>query len=196
VLAVAGILAVFPPFHIRPIDQARDAGAAAAFDPASGAAGFWSAHVEGASERALQVADLAAKLSARETDNLGRRSSVGGEPFFVVRGEGRVVSVEPRAVRVEVEGTDAEVLLRVGPLFGNVLRDSFESAEVSALSSFDANALGGELNKIAEREVQPAVVAAAQSGNVVSFVGVTQRRETADGHVSIVIIPLSIQVVK
>jgi hypothetical protein len=195
-LAVAGLLVAFPPFHVRPIAQARAGTEATKFDPASGAAVFWAAHIERAAESAHDVATVAARLANGDAADLGRRSSVGGQPFFVVKGSGTVSSVESRAVFLKVEGTNAEIQLRTGPLFGNVLRDGFESTEVAALSSFDANALSAELNKIAESRVQPTVVELAKPGQKISFVGATQRREAPDGHVSLVIIPVSVEAAK
>lgn len=195
-LGIAGALVAFPPFHVRAIDKPREGAQVGKFDAPSGAAVFWSAHITRSAEQARDLVEVATRLAAGEGESLGRRSSVGGEPFFVVKGAGTVTAVEPRAVRLKVEGTDAEVLLRTGPLFGNVLRDAFESSEVAALSSFDANALSAELNKIAETKVQPLVLERAKPGAKLQFVGATQRRETPDGHVSMIIIPVSLEIAK
>lgn len=192
-LGVAGMLLAFPPVHIRPMQEVGLKAQAAGFDPASGAAAFWSTHITRAAEHAHEIVELAAKLKAGDAGIPGRRSSVGGEPVFVVKGTGTVVAVEPRAVRVNVSGTHAEVLLRTGPLFGNLLRDAFESPEVATLSSFDANALAAELNKIAEEQVQPRVVESAMPGSVLSFVGATQPKTTPEGHLSIVVIPIDVE---
>lgn len=194
-LAAIGLLIVFPPFHLRPIGQARDTAQPPKFDPRSGASAFWSAHITDAGAHAIEAKVLAQALAAGDADGLGRRSSVGGEPFFLVKGTGMVAGVESRAVRLEIEGTKADVLLRVGPLFGNALRDAVESSEVAALSSFDANALSAELNKIAETTIQPQLMAAAKAGNVIAFVGVAQRREVPGDRFSIVVTPVQVRVV-
>jgi predicted lipoprotein len=194
-LAIVALLIVYPPFHVRRIDAPGDVATPPAFDAPRAAADFWRKHIARAGEGAVDLADLAAILAAGGGEKLGRRTSVGSEPVFVVKGSGRVVATDPRSVRLAIEGSEAQVSLRVGPVFGNVLRDAFESAEVAALSSFDANALSGEINKIAETTIQPRLVAVAKTGQRLSFVGGAQRRDTRDGGMAFVVVPVAVEVV-
>jgi hypothetical protein len=190
VAALVALFAVFPPFHVRKSGGSLPAaGQAAAFDAVAAARQFWQVHIDDAAAKALSLDELFRRLSAdpAEAGNLGRAAGVGANPVFVVRGSGKVIRVETGAVWLDAGIPGVEVALKTGPLFGNVLRDAFNSPETAALSSFNANALSAELNRLAEEHVHPPLIALAKVGAHLEFLGCAQRKPQKDGRDSLIV---------
>jgi predicted lipoprotein len=181
---------------VRRLSETRAASREApAFDATASAAAFWRKHIDNAATDAIRIEQLVTQLreDAEGAGKLGRRAGMGANPVYVVRGIGRVTKVDASAISVDIGMDEAEVIIRHGPIFGNALRDAFDSAEVSALNSFEANALSSELNRLAEDRVQPQASQLAKPGARLQFVGCAQRRAARDGGDTFVVVATHVE---
>jgi len=176
-LAIAWTL--FPLFHVRYSRAGNDTEiesreAVAVFDAQRFAKAFWTNKLLALSDHATDVGLLTAALTrdpAAAAQQYGRRTGLGGRYFYFIRGEGRVRAVDRRGVWLSIAGqSGTPVLLMVGPVFGNALRDATGFADITGFNSIDFDSFGAELNRLAENEVQPKLQK-ARFGTRVRIVG-------------------------
>lgn len=185
VLAAGVFLWAFPPIRIARLTTAASSGTAnvtpATFDPAVVAAKLWSGDLRDAAQRAPDASVVAAAI--RENPEAARRKharSVGmGAAYYFVRGSGKVVAADRSAIRVALGDTPSTVVaLRVGPIFGNAVRDGTGLIDVNqAPGLHEFNALSAELNKLVETELLPVLREKATVGSTITFAGCAEAAE-------------------
>jgi predicted lipoprotein len=196
-LVAGGVAAVFcfvfPPFRIvslKPAPAGRGGAPspattapAAAFDPAAAAAKFWEHELPAAHARAVDLAQLAPAVRAGAEAAKTRFAQAAGlgTAYYFVRGSGKVVARERNTLRLSITGAETEsVTIRLGPVFGNTVRDGTGLLDVNAFPGLqEFNALAAALNALVEQRVLPALKEKAQVGAVVSFVGCAEAPESA-----------------
>jgi hypothetical protein len=167
------VLALFPPFHIRPLSAVDIAkkGTGAVNVPGF-AERFWNEKLLSAGVPRVEAAGVVAALvqdPALAAEKYGRRAGVGGKTFFLVSGTGRVASIDHTGAWIDVGAADTpRVLLLTGPVFGNALRDVTGLLNLSDYSSVDFNSLSTQLNLLCETRAQPAL-RRARAGASISF---------------------------
>jgi hypothetical protein len=155
----------FPPFHVRHLaaHPAAPGGSQirgqTAFDARRYAQSFWREKLLTQADRAVDAATIAAAL-ARDSElaarQYGHRIGLGASAYYYVHGSGSVANVDHRGVWLKLDGyRQMPVLIPTGPIFSNALRDGTGSLDMATFSSFDFNALGVELNRLQEEQVQP-----------------------------------------
>lgn len=185
-VAAVALLWVFPLFRIVPLqsaaaDIANPAGGG--FDLAAMAAKLWSGELRAAAQRAADANVVAAAI--RDDPAAARRQharSVGlGAAYYFVRGSGKVIARDRNTVRLSLEGAQSAIVaLRIGPVFGNAVRDGIGLVDVNEVPGLhEFNALAAELNQLVESEVLPGLRERAEVGAVVTFAGCAEAPETA-----------------
>jgi predicted lipoprotein len=193
----------FPLFHVVPIERPvsiESQTASATFDPGAAAAKIWKTDFPAAAARAPELSAVVA--SVRENPGTAKtkfaKSSGLGVPYFFVRGHGRVITRERNYVRLAVDGAEKEVVaLRIGPVFGNTVRDGCGLLDVNAFPGLqEFNALSADLNALVEKEVLPALREKASVGATVQFAGCAEAPETAAdaGEPVLTIVPVQAEV--
>jgi predicted lipoprotein len=187
--AGVGVLGYFfPPFHVVPLRENGQRATATAFEPASYAERFWGERLIPGASKAVDVAELIAALekdgdAARR--KYGHTLGLGGPPTYLVKGTGRVVSVEKHAVRLALDDPSrGQVSLLADKVFGNAVRDGTGLLDVGDFARMqDFNALSAELNRRVEERVVPRLREQAAVGKTIRFVGCAEVTDTvADLH--------------
>jgi len=196
VLLFAALCWLFPPFHVVPLQQARQQ--QAAFDAAAFATVFWEKQLLPASERATPVSEFLAML-ARDPDaarkRFGRSPGLSSAVYFFVKGSGQVVDIEKETVQIALDASEAKarIGLSTGLLFGNTVRDGCGLLNVSDFpNSQDFNDLSTELNRLAETRVFPELRQRAVIGKPVRFTGCIELTEGPPPNL-VAIIPIKIE---
>jgi hypothetical protein len=195
--AAAIVFYVFPPFHIRPLASAgaRTAGVPGAIDVPQFADSFWTGKLVSPAIQPVDAQPLVAAFNddpARAVEKYGRRAGIGGKAFFLVSGQGRVVSTDRRGVRLSTEVQNGvELVLITGPVFGNALRDVTGLLKIDDFSSFDFNALGTQLNRLAETRAQP-VLAGVSVGSTLSFLAAGEFDDASGERPRIKLVPIRV----
>lgn len=204
VTAGLGLCWGFPLFRIVPLKApgvlSVEPSGVGTFDPAAAAARIWQTDLPAAALRAVELDTLAAALRAgpAQARATHARSTGLGTGYYFVRGRGRVVSRDRNQVRVELAGSAGTVVaLRIGPVFGNTVRDGCGLLDLNAfpgLSEF--NALAAALNALVEKNVIPGLRDRAVVGAEVQFSGCAEAPDSAAGadEPLLVLIPVQAEV--
>lgn len=188
-IAAAGALfiAFCPLLRIVPLEGGRGhaPAAAAAFDPAAAAARFWRTELPAAYGRAADLTEVARAVRSdpgRARVRFGKAAGLGAAYYFL-RGRGRVVSREGNRLLLAPAGGGTElILIRLGPVFGDAVRDGCGLIDVNAFPGLEEyNAFSAQLNSLVERTVLPRLRAQAVVGATIDLVGCAQAPEDAPG---------------
>jgi hypothetical protein len=192
------LLALFPPFHIRPLNAGsgpqRGVGAA---DMNGFAERFWNEKLLSPVVPTVEAGPLVAALvqnPALAAEKYGRRAGIGGKTFFLVSGAGRVASVDHTGAWIDVGGAEIpRVLLLTGPVFGNALRDVTGLLNLSDYGSVDFNSLSTELNHLSETRAQPALQRVG-AGASISFLAAGEINDASQAEPVLRLAPIRVQV--
>lgn len=178
VLVVAGALGtLFPPFHIRSLKAVRGAQESRQFNPAEFAATFWSGKLLPATEQAAEAATVLEKINSDPQavrKQFGRTVGVGSSYFLFLRGAGRIVSVDADSVGLSLkpQGSEPEVVIELGFVFGNAVRDATGLLNPSSFpNAQEFNDISAALNSLVETNVLPQLQQIAKVGGRIHFVG-------------------------
>jgi predicted lipoprotein len=208
ILAIAAVVGVtvvtwaFPLFHLVPLDKAREAREEAHVNAAEFAEKFWDERLPTALSRAP---DARAVLDAIEGDfqaareRYGRTVGISNSYFVCLQGSGRVVNVDAKGVGLVVRGGGAgpDVVLPVGMVFGNTVRDATGLLDLNKFpNSQDFNAIAAELNRLVETRVLPQLRERAEVGREIRFVGCAEVSSDAKRRRPLKVIPLRLEFLK
>ena len=201
ILGLAGVLFwLFPLFHVVRLDEARAEEQQSRFNAAKFAEAFWD-------ERLLPALDEAADAGAVLTairdnpqaarEQFGRKVGVSRTRFFVLRGSGRIVSVDEKAIGVALDqnGREPDVVLPIGLLFGNTARDATGLLDAGDFPhSQNFNDISTELNRIIEERVVPKLRKQSKVGRRIEFAGCAEVSDEVSDPRPLAIIPLKVDV--
>lgn len=199
--AAVGVLGwLMPPFHVVPLRQAQTARAQGVFKPSDYAEKFWRERLTPGlttAADATQVLDALAQDPAAAARKFGRTVGASDTALFFVAGTGTVVSLGDKGVGISLRSANsADVLLRIGMLFGNTVRDATGLLDVSKFAnSQDFNAISAELNRIVETRIVPQLKARAQPGVRLHVTAVFEVEAESEINRPLPAIPLAAEVV-
>lgn len=167
---------VCPPVHVVPLETGRQRRAGDRFDAEAFVEEFWERRLLPAEAQAIRAEVLLGLLQTRPEEALeryGRRLGLSRSTCFLVSGQGTVVTVDEAAVSLALEpGGPVAVVIGLGPVFGNTLRDGSGLLDVNEFpNSQDFNAISAALNRRVEERVLPLLKAGAVPGRTVAFAG-------------------------
>jgi predicted lipoprotein len=200
-LVAAGLLYVFPPFHI----VAKKSGgpivgtSGAAFDPVAFAREVWVGQLQPAAAIAPGLAPILADIRrdpVAAAKHHARQVGLGGVAYYFTRALGRVVAVEKSQILVVIDGVEgATVAVRTGSVFGNTVRDGCSLLEVNRVPGLaEFNALSAELNRLVEERVLPGIRSSATVGARLAFAGCAEAPESAGSGPLLTFIPVQAEV--
>ena len=179
----------FPLFHVVPLKQATAEKVAATFNATRFAETFWTNQLPAALDKTVKADVLLPTIQADAAvakKKFSRSIGLSEGYFYFVSGSGRVVAVSGDEVSLVVtdSGTNAEVALQTGLIFGNTLRDGTGLLNSSDYpNSQDFNDISAALNHIVEKRVLPKLREQAKVGAKISFAGCAEvADESADLH--------------
>lgn len=213
ILAILALLYFFPLFRVRRIDanaavgQGTTAGSAMAESgskPSSRQSAatiidqFWKERLPEAANKAVNVEELMS-LAATDPSNAlkkyGREVGLGGPTFLFVQGRGRIESVNEDQCQIALEGKSRSIILALGVLSGNAVRDSTGLIKVEDFAnSQNYNNLSSELNNRCETLVIAPIRDQLVVGAEVEFAGCGKVQDS-DGLKSLELIPVQLKVV-
>ena len=175
-VVIAGICWLFPPFHVVPLKIAAEQKAATVFNPAQFAETFWNSQLLPAIAKSVKAETLlpAIQSDAATAKKKFSRSIGAAENFFYfLSGSGKIVAVSDDEISLNATGgTNAEVSLQTGLVFGNALRDGTGLLDANNYpNSQDFNGISEALNHLVEMRVLPKLREQAKVGANISFAG-------------------------
>ena len=197
VLALVGVLCwVFPPFHVRSLKAVREAQAGAQFNAEEYASRFWSEELLPAAEKAVDVTTVLDSVAADPRsvgEQFGRTVGVSSSYYLFVRGIGRVVSADDDSIGLSLqpEGNEAQVVISLGFVFGNAVRDATGLIRASDYpNAQEYNDVSAALNSIVETKVLPRLHKIAAVGKRIEFAGCAEITEAQSDLDPLTLVPV------
>jgi|WetSurMetagenome_2_1015567.scaffolds.fasta_scaffold348372_2 predicted lipoprotein len=198
VLAVAaGFCWIFPPIHIRSLARVQAARAVARFNAPDFVDRFWNERLLKSLNQAADAGKVLAAIAAgpqQAHEQFGRSVGISSSYYFFLRGSGRVVSVDDQGIglSLKAEGNDVDVLVPLGLVFGNAVRDGTGLLDSSAFpNSQEFNDISAGLNHIVETQVLPELQRIAAVGKRVLFVGCVEVADEDQDLKPLKLVPIS-----
>ena len=188
--ALAVFLYFFPLFRVVSLKATAAAPtnlaagtAPAAFDAVAAATKFWQGDLRAAHPRATELGQLVSAIRANaDTAKAQYAKSAGlGSAYYFVRGTAKVIAREKNVLRLAPVGAESEIIsIRLGPVFGNTVRDGCGLLDVNAFPGLqEFNALSAELNALVEKSILPLLREKAVVGATLVLVGCAEAPESA-----------------
>ncbi len=199
VLAVAGFCRIFPPFHIRSLAQVQAAKASAQFSAADFVGKFWNERLLKSLDQVADAGKVLAAIAAgpkKAQEQFGRSVGISSSYYFFLRGAGRVVSADDAGVGLSLkgEGNEVDVLVPLGLVFGNAVRDGTGLLNSSAFpNAQEFNDISAGLNQIVETRVLPELQRIAAVGQRVQFVGCVEVADEDADLKPLKLVPISVK---
>jgi predicted lipoprotein len=162
---------------VHSLKVVREAQASQQFNAADFVGRFWSEKLLPATEKAtgaMQVIAAVASRPAKVREQFGRTVGVSSSYFLFVRGTGRVVSASDDSIGLSLqpEGDTADVVVPLGMVFGNAVRDGTGLLDSSSYpNAQEFNDISAALNSIVETNVLPQLQRMAVVGKRIRFAG-------------------------
>jgi predicted lipoprotein len=198
-VAVAGFCWIFPPFHIRSLARVQAAKASTQFNAADFVDKFWNERLLKSLDQAADAGKVLAAIAAgsqKAHEQFGHSVGISSSYYFFLSGSGRVVSVDETGVGFSLkgEGNDVDVLVPLGLVFGNAVRDGTGMLDSSAFpNSQEFNDISARLNHIVETQVLPELQRLAAVGKRVQFVGCVEVADEDADLKPLKLVPVSVK---
>ena len=197
-IVVAVILYFMPLFHIVSLKGAQEEAAAALFDAADYVEAFWQGPLLEAAPQAVDAQDLLAAFDedfVATASRYGHRLGLSGHSSYLVSGNGEIVAADDMEVSIALQaGGPVQVVIEIGPVFGNAIRDGSGLLDVSDFANAqDFNALSAEINRRVEEQVLPLLQANAAVGRTVRFVGGVEVGDSGGAPASLTLVPVVVE---
>jgi predicted lipoprotein len=200
IAVIACICWLFPLFHIVPLKAAKAKKAAAEFNPTQFAEKFWMNQLLPSLSQTVKADVLLVAIQsdpAAAKKRFSRTIGLSGTYYYFLSGSGRVVSVSDDEISLAITpgGTNAEISVQCGLIFGDAVRDGTGLLNESAFSnSQDFNDISAALDHVVETRVLPELRRQAKVGAQISFAGCAEvDDETWDLH-PLKVIPIQAKV--
>jgi Predicted periplasmic lipoprotein (DUF2291) len=174
-VVVGGVMTIWPPFHIQRLRNSEPGRieSRAALQARQIADHFWSGTLAAGAVKPVDIRELIEQLQSdpAATQRYGHTADYGGSPYYFLQGDGRVTSVDSTGLWLDVGAPGGmKVLLLVGPIFGNALRDSTGRLPMKGLGISQFNAISAELDRLAETQGQAGLQSGAKVGAMLRLV--------------------------
>ena len=186
IVVIAGVCWQFPLFHVVPLKQAAAEKVAATFSPTQFAENFWTNQLPASLRKAVEADALVTAIqsdSAAAKKKFSRSVGTAENYFYFLSGSGKIVAISDDEISLNLTGgTNAEVSLQTGLIFGNTLRDGTGLLDANNYpNSQDFNGISEALNHLVELRVLPKLREQAKVGANISFAGCAEvADESAD----------------
>ncbi|MFO1488640.1 MAG: DUF2291 family protein [Verrucomicrobiota bacterium] len=198
-LVVGGLCFVFPPFRVHSIKEVRAARAGQQFNATDFVGRFWSEKLLPATTKATDAEQVLAVIVNSPTkvrEQFGKTVGVSSSYFLFVRGAGRVVSASDDNIglSLKAEGDVAEVVVPLGLVFGNAVRDGTGLLDSSTYpNAQEFNDISAALNSIVETNVLPQLQQMAKVGKRLQFAGCVEVADEESDLKPLKLVPISVK---
>lgn len=175
---IGGIVFIFPPFRIVPLDKARAKSQAQAFNAGRFAAQFWQSQLTGSLNTAFEAREVleAIRRDRQSAKNrYGRIVGLGGPHHYFLKGTGRIIALREREAEINLDAdnnSSPDIILMTSMIFGNEVLNATGLVNPSQFQrTNDYNAISAQVNRIVETQVVPPFLEKAKIGDTVRFIG-------------------------
>jgi predicted lipoprotein len=194
VFLVMVALVVYNSVYFKRLDEVN--AKTASFDAAKYAAGFWDAKLIPALSRAVPLSTLLPLLEHEKElafDQYSHALGIGNVRYFLIKGQGRVVSVDENQVIIQSDSS-GKVRIATEYIFGNAVRDASGAIDINVFeNSMDFNNVSAEINGIIRTKVIPPFKSQVSKGDQVTYEGAIELNKAHPDLTNIEVIPIRLQ---
>lgn len=131
-------------------------------------------------------------------DKYSHALGIGNIRYFLVKGEGQVISVNENDVSILAKADTNQTHLRIATefVFGNAIRDASGKIDINEFANtMDFNNVSAEINKIVRAEVLPQFKANVKKGDTVQFAGAIELNKEHLNVEDIELMPVQLKIV-
>ncbi len=198
-ITTAAVLLLYNSVYFEHLEKVKERAKRREFDPVEYARDFWDNRLPVKLPEAVE-ADVLLGLFHSDMKRAVRRYSrtlgVSSTHAYLIKGFGRVLSVEEEAVILELLNSSGyRVKITTDLIFGNAIRDASGLVNVNDFSNtMIFNTISGEINKIVNREVIPPFRKAVRKGKIVKFYAASEVNEASEDLNPLETVPVELQV--
>lgn len=198
--AVIFILILINSIYIRRLSDIKAEKSGNEFNAADYAREYWEKEIVPAVNNAIEFTELL-NLLDHNPDQAFRDHShalgIGNIRYFMVKGEGKVVSVNENDVTLTIpSGTEQTIVqLETEFIYGNAVRDAVGAINLNEFTNtMNLNKVSAEINKIIRQQVIPPFINQVEKNYHVTFAGAIELNQKYLDLRSVEIIPVSVEI--
>jgi predicted lipoprotein len=150
---------------------------------------------------AVEINQLVSLLQNNKEQTFEKYShalGIGNIRYFLIKGEGQVMSINENNVSVLAKADTNQKLLRIATefVFGNAIRDASGKIDINEFSNtIDFNNVSAEINKIVRTKVLPPFKGTVKKGDTVQFAGAIELNKEHLNMEDIEVIPVQLKII-
>jgi predicted lipoprotein len=193
------LVVAYNSIYFKKLD-AMKAAAAKDFDAKSYARKYFNDKLVPALNSAIELNQLLALLhkdKEKTFDQYSHALGIGNIRFFLIKGEGKIVSVNENDITVVLRGDSTQKNIRIATefVFGNAIRDASGLIDINEFrNTMDFNNVSAEINSIVRNEVLPPFKNIAKKDQVIQFAGAIELNRVHLNLQQIEVVPVSLNV--
>lgn len=198
VIAIAFIFIVYNSIYIRKLSDVSAGNSIHKFDAAAYAELYWEKEIIPAITNAIDLSELLTQLNQNPQLAFREHShalGIGNIRYFLVKGKGRVISVNENDVTlaIDLEPDQVHIQLVTEFVYGNAVRDAVGKIDLNEFTNtMNLNNVSAEINKRIRQLIIPAFVEKVQKNSIVNFAGAIELNQKFLDLGSIEVIPVSL----
>lgn len=201
VVAIVSLIIVLSnSVYFKKLDEVRAAALSGQFDAASYAQGFWNNRLIPSLSSAIDLNNLIALLKKSPGETFEKHSNalgIGNIRFFLVRGQGEILSINENDVSVmmKTDSSEKAIHIAIEYIYGNAVRDASKAININDFdNTMDFNNVSAEINKIIRSEVLPPFKTEAKEQRMVEFFGAVELNREHLSLENLEVVPINLKV--
>ena len=187
--------------YIKKLSEVQAATLTKKFDAESYAHTFWAEKLIPSLNKAIEIDTLVARLKKQPEKTFNAYShalGIGNLKYFLVKGNGKVLSVGENSVTVLVNSATAKNVIEIATeyVYGNAIRDA---SGIISMNEFDNtmnfNEVSAGINKIVRTKVLPDFIATVKQGATVQFAGAIELNKKHLSLKEIEVVPIALKII-
>lgn len=201
VIGIAVLLTVaYNLVYFKSLSEVKAASATNEFDASSYAQTYWNNSIVPAIPTAVGLSELLTQLK-QDPEKVFQQYShalgIGNIRYFMIKGEGKVTTVNENDVSILIAGDTAQFSVRLATefVYGNAVRDAVGGIDLTEFTNTaNLNAVSAEINKKIRKEVVPPFKSTVKEGMTVQFAGAIELNRKYPDLTDIEVMPVSITI--
>jgi len=196
---IAVLLLAYKSVYIKKLSDVK--ASSSSFDAKAYARNYFNNKLLPSINNAVEINQLITLLEKDKDQTFEKYShalGIGNIRYFLVKGEGNIISVNENDVSVSTSADSSQINLRIATefVFGNAIRDASGKIDINEFSNtMDFNNVSAEINKIVRAEILPPFKAHVKKGDRIQFAGAVELNEEHLNISDIEVVPIQLKIV-
>lgn len=185
--------------YFRKLDEVK--ASSSKFDAKAYANNYFRNKLMPSVANATELSQLLILLKGNREETFAKYShalGIGNIRYFLVRGEGQVISVNENDVSIVLRSDTSQNVYRIATefVFGNAIRDAAGQIDINEFTNtMDFNNVSSEINKIVRAGVLPNFKANVKKGDIVQFAGAIELNQEHLNVTDLEVMPVQLNII-